>query len=188
MKKALVCLLVLLFSSIAYAGPLNLFEKFKNDPEITTYLEEVINEAANPDVKIEIFKEIFEEVIEKRINKKFTLVTSKDEADIIVKAKILKYDFTKKALPMPMSSASLIGDTIEPKSSAILTVDYEVFKASSGESIFHKEFVTEARKPMKYMENENGFKYAVRASVNRFLFKTFYKEVVQPEGALNFVK
>ena len=124
MKKAILIFLAVCFAVSSYARERNLYEKFKNKPHIKVYLKEVTSEAENPNAKISEFKRIFTDTHRKRINIKFVPVDSADKADVIATVKIKSYVFTEKALPSIFGVAALAADTLAPKSSAKLVVDY----------------------------------------------------------------
>ena len=58
--------LVFSLSGIALAKDGNLHKRFKDDPEITVYLDEIIVEADDAEVEKEIFREVFKNASAKR--------------------------------------------------------------------------------------------------------------------------
>ncbi len=178
MKKIFLVFLVLCFAAVSYAGERNVYEMFKEKPHIKVYLKEVTSETENPDIKISEFKRIFDDVHRKRIGIKFVPVESGDEADVIVTANIERYVFTKKVAPSLFGVAALVADTLAPKSSAKLVVDYKVTDPMTGKLITEfKDFTTDARRPVKNMEEgSKAFEFAAMKNINRFIYKTFCEQ------------
>ena len=174
--RRLFLLSALIFCAMnVYAREDNLYEKFKGYREIKVLLEDIVNEAKEPDVKADTFKKVFEEALCNRKGIKFICVGSKDAADVVIRAHIKNYMFTEKAMPMIFSSATLVGDALSPKSSGKLVVDYEVRGKDDKTLAYYKNFTTEERRPQDHMKGEPGFVHSVEKSANRFIHKAFYK-------------
>ena len=178
MKKTLIVFLALCFAVSCYAGERSLYEKFKNKPHIKVCLKEVTNEVEDPNVKVNEFKSIFADTHRKRIDIKFVPVDSADKADVIVTAKIKSYVFTEKALPSIFGVATLAADTLAPKSSAKLVVDYTLTDGKTGKVLTeYGNFTTETRRPVETMkEGDKAFRFAATENVSRFIYKTFRKQ------------
>ena len=176
MKKISLVLFMLCFAMTAYAAEKNLHEMFEDYPHIKLYLKDVTNEAKDPHVKVNVFRDVARDALKERVNIKFVPVDSLDEADVVVTAKIKQYVFTEKALPSIFGAAALAADTATPKSSAKLTVDYELTSPTGKVLMKHKDFTTEARLPVQEMRGEKAFKHAVDKNVNRFLYRSFREQ------------
>lgn len=181
MKKILLFLILIFFTTSLYASRDNLYEMFKDYPEIKVFLKDVIDETENPDVKTDVFRDVFEDVIKRRINIKFIPVVKEEDADVIVNSTIKEYTYTKdplpiRAVPLVMMPFVAIADIVEPKSAAKLVVDYEIRRPEDNKTIFsYKKLTTEARKPQEDMKGEMGYIYGLRENINRFIFRAFYK-------------
>ena len=176
MKKMGLVLLTLCFAVTAHAAERNLHKMYEDYDQIKVYLKSVWSESEDPHVKVNVFRDVCKKVLKERINIKFLPVESADEADVIVTAKIKKYAFTENALPSIFGTAALVADATAPKSSAMLTVEYEVISPKGKMLMKHKDFTTEARLPIKEMKGERAFEHAVYKNANRFLYRTFHEQ------------
>ncbi len=175
MKAIIAVLFALVLTGNAVAD--NLYEDFKYKPEIRVYLKDVTSEVEDPAVNIKLFREIFNEVLLKRLNMRFVPVNSMENADVIITALIKGYVFNEKVLPSFFSTASIVADTAAPKAAAKLVVDYKVISPVDGGVILKaKNFTTDERRPQKDMNSDNAFAFAANKNVNRFIFRSFYKE------------
>jgi hypothetical protein len=102
-------------------------------------------------------------------------VNDEKSADAVINAKIKKYAFVEKAFPMFLSTSALAADTMSPKSSGTVVVDYEV-RSPSGEKVLlaFKNFSTEERRPRQDMKGEMGYTYSIGKNIDRFIFRAFY--------------
>ena len=176
MKKTFMFFILICCAINTYAMEDNLYEKFKDHREIKIYLEDVINEAKDPAVLADVFRKIFRETIEKRKGIRFVYSDDVKNADVAVTIRIKNYVFTANAMPMMFSSATLVADSLSPKSSGKLVVDYEVRGASDGKQLLsYKGFATDERRPKEDMKQDAGFINSVSKNVNRFIYKAFYK-------------
>lgn len=177
MKKLfLVSSLIYLAASLSYAAEDNLYETFKGYNTINVFLEEVKVEAKDPAVKEDVFRNVFKEVLGKREAIKFIYSDDKENADVIITVKIKDYIFTENAMPMMFSTATLVADSLSPKSSGRLVVDYEVIGPREGKRLLHyKGFATEERRPKETMKGDSGFLNSAAKNINRFIYKAFYK-------------
>lgn len=174
--RRLFLLSALIFCAMnVYARGDNLYEKFKGYREIKVLLEDIVNETKEPDARVDTFKKVFRDTLCKRQGIKFICVDAKDGADVVITARIKNYTFTKNAMPFIFSSATLVGDTLSPKSSGRLVVDYEVKTPDGRTLLSYRNFTTEERRPRDDMRGEGGFVNSAAKSVNRFLHKAFYK-------------
>lgn len=177
MKKILIFFIFISLSTTSLAKDKNLYETFKEYPEIKIYLQDIKNKTGNPKVKPEIFREIFEKTMGERLTVKFLCVNAPEKADIAIDATIKRFDFKEKALPSFFSVAALAADMTAPKSAAKLIVDYELSKPDTGKAVFVlKNFTTDARKPIEDMKGDMAYFAAVEKNVNRFLYRAFYKQ------------
>lgn len=158
-----------------YAAEDNLYGKFKGSSEIKVFVEDAVNEAEDPAVRADVFRNTFKDTLVKRQGMRFTTVDSKDVADIVISARIKSYILTENAMPFLFSAASVAADTLSPKTTGKITVDYAV-KSSNGKILLsYKNFTTEERRPRDHMKGDAAFIHSVEKSANRFIHKSFYK-------------
>jgi len=154
----------------------NLNELFVDDPEITVFLKEVVDTTNNPDADQAVFRATFQEVLKGRQNMKFNIVQDEGSADVSIVCRIKKYVFTEKAMPRPFGTVVLVADTVDPKSAATLTVDYEVWRpGESSPALTYSDFATDKRYPVHTTDSKKAFSGASRENINRFIHKAFYK-------------
>ncbi len=177
MRRIAVFLMVMFFAGSGWALDKNLYDMFKDAHVIKVYLEDVKNESGSDEVKVDVFKKLLKEAFLERKKTTFDVVDTKSDADVIIVSKIRKFAFIKKAMPLMIGATSAIADTVEPKSSATLVVDYEVIRPSDGAVLIsYKGFLTEARRKISRMEGENGYLLAAKRNANKFIYKAFYEQ------------
>ena len=182
MRKFAAVLVVGFFTaSLCYAAShtkdKNLHHMIHRKPEIKLYLGEVKCEAKDERAEAEAFKKVFSEVLPTRVTHKYVIVKSASEADFVIEAIIDKYSFIERAIPSPLGgTGALVADTLAPKSSANITVDYRILDGKTGKLVSHFEnFATEARMPIKDMEAGKGYEEAVEKNIERLLNRAFRK-------------
>jgi len=178
MKKILWLILMLSLSLPVYnLSAENIHERFKNSPHIRVYLREVTAGRDNDEIEIGLFKQVFKNELRERLNIKFMPVSNLDEADVIIDAHIKDYAFKKKAMPSFFSIPAFVADTTAPKSSASLTVDYQIIDPDDGKVLLRrKNFTTIERRPIEDMAGEQGFIYASEKNINRFIYRSFHEQ------------
>lgn len=180
MKRIISLFLVFCFAfaPASYGrGPYqNLYRKFRDKKEIKVYLKSVKSDLKDVPKSVRAFQKSFKEILPKRVNVKFRQMSSERGADVVITAKITKYEFSAETLPNVISVLGAIVDTTAPKSSAKLTVDYTIFDPSGKEKLSaFKNFTTNERRPKEDMEGEKAFLHAATKNINRFLYRAFQK-------------
>ncbi|MFH1594474.1 MAG: hypothetical protein ABID09_07245 [Candidatus Omnitrophota bacterium] len=177
MRAILLALISLLLVTNLYAAENNLNEMFKDMNEIKVYLREATSTIDAPDVDMVRFKEIFNDVLTKRINMSFVPVANPGDADLIIDATVKGYVFKEKVMPSIFGTAALVADTTAPKSAAKLVVDYTIYDPKDNKILAtYKNFTTDARHPVKEMEDGKAFALAATKNANRFIYRAFYEQ------------
>jgi len=174
--RNLTLFLILVFLAVsANATEKYIYERFEHHKEIKVLLKNVSNEVSGPIVNTDVFSEGFKAALKAREAIKFAPVENEAEADVIITAVIKDFDFVKEAMPMPANSVGFIADIATPKSSARLTVDYQLIDAKSGKVLGnYNNFATDYRTPRKDTTEETAYKYAAEDNADKFIVKAFY--------------
>lgn len=177
MEIKTIALIIVLSLIIFTAQAENLHEDFKGYSQIKVFLNEVSNDSGSADIKPEMFRAVFKKVLANRKKIKFVCVNKEDDADVIVNAVIKRYDFKEKAFPRFYNVYTLIPDLIAPKGLAVMAVDYRVNKVSSLKiPLFFNNFKTDFRiRDDKFTKEMNVYN-AMWENINRFIYRTFYKQ------------
>jgi len=177
MKKVFLGTIALCAILVTNTATASLYHKFKNKPEIKLYLSEVKSKVQEPHVKTAVFRKVFRDVLPTRVNIKFKSVSNPKMADAIIKATITKYKFNKKVMPSFFSTWALVADTAAPKSAAGLSVDYEIIDPKTNKVMAKlQNFTIDVRMPIEDMKGEKAFINAATKSINRFIYRSFYRQ------------
>ena len=175
MKRLLLGFIFLCFAVTSQAAERNLFHMFEDGGHVKVYLKAVTSNIEDKHVKVKIFEEIFKDALRDRLHLKFVPVDSAKEADLVIAAKIKKYNFIEEAAPSFFGgTAAVVADTTAPKSEAQLVVNYVIMKPESDRVISDFEnFGTTERRPREDMKGEKAFEHAARKNANRFIYRAF---------------
>jgi hypothetical protein len=177
MKRAGLLLLLFSFILAPDVSAENLYDRFKDKPEIRLYLKEVTSEVKEGHVNTSAFRDVFREVLPRRVGMKFKEARNPQAADAAVTAKLKKFTFKKDAIPMFFSVWAALADLSAPKSSAFLVVDYEIRHPRDNTLLAEfRAFTTNERRPKEDMRGPKGFRHAANKNINRFIYRAFYKQ------------
>ena len=175
MRNLALFLILVFLGANAHAAQKHIYERFEHHKEIKVFLKSVSNEVSNPVVNTDVFSSGFKTALKGRQAVKFVPVENEADADVIITAAIKDFDFVKEAMPSPANSVGFIADVATPKSSARLTVDYQLIDAKSGEILSnYNNFATDYRAPRIDTTEEKAYKYAVEDNADKFAVKAFY--------------
>ncbi len=176
LKYIIVLLAFVFFSGAAFSD--NLYSRFDGKDEIKVYMES-FRDVSGKGIDAGLFKKLFSEALAKRINIKFVMVDDVRSADVVIICEARRYEYREKVLPRFFSAYALVADTTSPKSLAVLSMNYDVIEPATGKEIFTlRDFTTETRMPVNEMKGRNAVENAISQNVDRFVYRTFYKQKV----------
>lgn len=174
-RKIVLCFLII--AGIAFSAEArDHLKKFRDRDEIKVYLKDVVNKTKSDLVSPEAFRKVFDAAMAARVKVKFEVVGSEAEADVVIDAAVKTYVFKAKVMPRFYSTYALVADATAPKSFAKVIVDYKVYEARTGKKLLEfPNFTTEERLPVDMMAETGPGNAALKKSIDRFVFKAFYK-------------